>query len=82
MMPLTLALILVMLPVSAATLPEQTCAGAELVLDVPGGIMHGARTWSFERFTVDRWTIVGPCDSWYWWNGRLVVKSGDRCGYV
>ena len=27
-------------------------------------------------------TIAGPCDIYYWWNGRWVVKSGDGCAYV
>jgi hypothetical protein len=27
-------------------------------------------------------TIAGPCDIYYWWNGRWVVKSGDRCAYA
>ena len=79
---LTLALIVVALPVSADTLPEEIRTEAELVFCDPGGIMHGERIWSFEGFIVDGWTIVGPCDSYYWWNGRWVVKSGDRCGYV
>jgi len=82
MIALTLALILVVLPVSAATLPEETRTKAELGFNVPSDIMHGERTWSFEGLIVDGWTIAGPCDSYYWWNGRLVVKSGDKCGYV
>jgi len=27
-------------------------------------------------------TIAGPCDIYYWWNGRWVVKSGDGCACV
>ena len=82
MIALTLALILVVLPAKAATPPEATRSEVELVFDLPSGIMPGERTWSFGGFIVDGWTIASPCDSYYWWNGRLVVKSGDRCGYV
>jgi hypothetical protein len=79
---LALALILVALPASAATRPQDIRTQADLAYDVSRGTMLGEGDFSSEGLFPSGWTKLGPCDSYYKWHGRWVVRSGIRCGYV